>query len=108
LPLAQAYAWTAAIFVYELDASTFKRASDYFEGCSTRSAFSGLNLTNGYDANSGPICKILLSPVEQSAGCPTLCRGDHRARMAKGNYSIKSIENRLTLSIIYFRYLSRN
>jgi hypothetical protein len=26
LPLAQAYAWTAAILVYELDASSFQRA----------------------------------------------------------------------------------
>ena len=78
LPLAQAYAWTAAILVYELDASALKSASNYFDGCSTRFAYSGLHLTNGYDANSGPICKVLLSPVEQSAGCPALCRGDHR------------------------------
>jgi hypothetical protein len=108
LPLAQAYAWTAAILVYELDASAFKSASNYFEGRSTRFAYSGLDLTNGYDANSGPICKVLLSPVEQSAGCPALCRGDHRGTMAKECDSIKSVENRLTLRGIYFRYLSRN
>ena len=28
LPLAQAYAWTAAILVYELDAAPFQRASN--------------------------------------------------------------------------------
>jgi hypothetical protein len=72
LSLAQAYASTAAIFVYELDAGPFKSASNYFEGCSTRFAYSGLNLTNGYDAKSGPVCEVLLCPVEQSAGCPTL------------------------------------
>jgi hypothetical protein len=105
---AQAYTWTTAILVYELDASHFKGASNYFEGCSTRFAYSGLHLTNGYDANSGPICKVLLSPVEQSAGCPALCRGDHRWTMAKDGDSIKSVENRLTLGSFYFRYLSRN
>jgi hypothetical protein len=83
LPLAQAYAWTAAILVYEPDASALKSASNYFDGCSTRFAYSGLHLTNGYDANSGPICKVLLSPVEQSAGCPALCRGDHAERWQK-------------------------
>ena len=83
LPLAQAYAWTAAILVYELDASALKSASNYFNGCSTRFAYSGLHLTNGYDANFGPICKVLLSPVEQSAGCPALCRGDHAERWQK-------------------------
>jgi hypothetical protein len=108
LPLAQPHAWTAAILVYELDASTFKGASNYFKGRSTRFAYSGLNLTNGYDANSGPICEVLLSPVEQSAGCPTLCRGDHRATMAKEGHFIKSVENRLTAGGISFRYLSWN
>jgi hypothetical protein len=96
LPLAQAYPRTAAILVYELDASAFKSASNHFESCSARFAYPCLDLTNGYDTHSGPICKILLSPVKQSAGCPALCRRDHRGTMAKEGDSIKSVENRLT------------
>src|SRR5262245_40592850 len=67
-----------AVLIDEFDASALKSASNYFEGCSTRFAYSGLDMANGYDANTGTICKILLSPVEQAAGCPALCRGDHR------------------------------
>jgi hypothetical protein len=108
LPLAQAYAWTTAILVYELDASSFKSASNYIEGCSTRFAYSSLDLTNRYNANPRPTCKVLLSPVEQSPCCPALCRGDHRGTMAKGGDSIKSVENRLTIWVISFRYFDRN
>jgi len=72
LSLAQAHPWAAAILVYKLDASAFKSAFNYFKGCPTRFAYAGLHLTNGYDANSGLVCKVLLSPVEQSAGCSAL------------------------------------
>jgi hypothetical protein len=106
LPPVQAYTRTTAILVYELDASAFKSASNYLEGCSTRRTHAGLDLTNGYNPNPGPICKVLLSPVEQSACCPALCRIDHRGTMAKESDSLKSVENRLTGRHIYFRYFS--
>ena len=106
--LAQAYTRTTAILVYELDASALKSASNYFEGRFTRFTCSGFNLTNGYDADPGPTCKILLGPVEQSACCPALCRSDHRGTMAKESDSLKSVENRLTSCHIYLRYLNPN
>jgi len=107
LGLPQAYPWATAILVDKLDAGGLERSLDYFKSCSAGFGQSGLDLTNSHDANTGSICQLLLCPVEQSAGCPALCRGDHCRNLAKEADSIKSVENRLTALYIYFRLFHR-
>jgi hypothetical protein len=66
------HARASAILVDEFDTSGLKGKSYYFESCSTRVAHSGFDLTDSHNANSGPIGKVLLRPIEESAGCPAL------------------------------------
>jgi hypothetical protein len=96
LPLSQAHPRATAIVIDELDTCNFQGASDHFESCSTGLGYSRLHLTNSDNPNARAICKILLSPIEQSAGRPALRRGDHPGTMAKAADSIKSVEKRLT------------
>ena len=72
LTLSEPHARASAVFPNEFDASGFQSAPNYFQSCSTRCIQSALELTNGHDANSGSICKFLLCPVEEAAGCPAL------------------------------------
>jgi hypothetical protein len=78
--LPQAYAWPSAIPIDEFDARGLHGAFNYLEGCSTRSAQSCLDLTNGHDSDSGPVCELLLGPIEESASCPALRRSDHHLK----------------------------
>jgi hypothetical protein len=68
----QPHARASAVFLNEIDASGFQGVPNYFQSCSTRFIQSALELTNGHDANSGSICKLLLCPLEESAGRPAL------------------------------------
>jgi hypothetical protein len=72
LTLSEPHARASAVFLNEFDASGFQSAPNYFQRCSTRFIQSALELTNGHDADSGSICKLLLCPVKESAGCPAL------------------------------------
>jgi hypothetical protein len=72
LTFSESHARTSAIFPNEFDASGFQSPPNYFQSCSTRCIQFALELTNGHDANSGSICKFLLCPVEETAGCPAL------------------------------------
>ena len=72
------HARASTIPVDEFDTSGLKGTSDYFESCSTGVTYSRLKMTDSHNANSGAICEVLLCPIEKSAGCPALCRGDHR------------------------------
>jgi len=72
LTLSEPHARASAVFLNEFDASGLQGAPNYFQSCPTRFIQSALELTNGHDANSGSIRKLLLCPVEQSAGCSAL------------------------------------
>jgi hypothetical protein len=72
LTLSEPHARASTVLLNEFDPSGFQSAPNYFQSCSTRFIQSALELTNGHDANSGSIGKLLLCPVQESAGCPAL------------------------------------
>src|SRR6266516_2542003 len=72
LTLLEPHSRASAVFLNEFDAGGFQSAPNYLQSCSTRFIQSALELTDGHDANSSSICKLLLCPVEESAGCPAL------------------------------------
>ena len=68
----ESHAGASAVFLNEFDASGFQSSPNHFQSCSARFIQFALELTDGHDANPGSICKLLLCPVEESAGCPAL------------------------------------
>jgi hypothetical protein len=63
LALSEPHAGASAVLLYEFDASGFQSAAHYFQSCSTGFMQSALELSNGHDANSSSIGKLLLCPV---------------------------------------------
>ena len=72
MTLSEPHARASAVLLNEFDASGFQSAPNYFQSCSTRFIQSALEVTNGHDADSSSIGKLLLCPVEESARCPAL------------------------------------
>jgi hypothetical protein len=74
LPLAQPYAWTAAILVYELDARSFQRAPNgHVVGRRHRClVFGQFGSTNGGDTYCGFSGEIFGTPPEERPSSPQL------------------------------------
>ena len=77
LPLAQAYTWTAAVFVDELDAGGFKCTPYNFEGGSARLANASFELVHRYDAHARLFSQLLLTPGQEATRSPALFCGNH-------------------------------
>jgi len=72
LTFSEPYARASTVFLNEFDTGGFHSAPNYVQSCSAGFIQYPLELSNGHDANSGTICKLLLCPVEQSTGRPAL------------------------------------
>jgi hypothetical protein len=99
---------SASIFFDELDTRGFKGPLYNVKSGSTWFVCVRLKLAHCYDADSGFVCEVLLTPVEKPTRSPTLFRCDHSSRMRGMADSINSIENRLTSSHIYYNHLYCN
>lgn len=99
LSLSQTDTRSAAVLVDEFHAGGFERASNDIKRSAARLVCAGFELTNGHNANSGTSCKLLLAPIEESSGSPTLCCGDHSPGITQNIDSINSVEKRLTARI---------
>jgi hypothetical protein len=73
-PSTQANACSSAIFVNKFDAGAFECPLNHVQCRAARLVPTRLQLPNSYDANTGGIGEILLSPGEQAARCPALRR----------------------------------
>ena len=83
LGLLKTNAGSAAIFVNEFHARSFKASSHNLKRCVTGLMRAGLELTNGHNTNSGLVCEFLLAPIEQTTGSSTLCSRNHHLKLHK-------------------------
>jgi hypothetical protein len=96
LGLPKTNAGSAAIFVNEFHACSFKASPHNLKRCVTGLMRASLELTNGHNTDSGLVCEFLLTPIEQAAGSSTLCGRHHHPRIAQANDFNNSVGKRLT------------
>jgi hypothetical protein len=74
----------ATIFIRsgEEDAVGLKGAANNLESGLAGPPPSGLEVPDRHDAHAGHEGKVVLAPVKQASGGPTLCGGDHDAAIA--------------------------
>lgn len=93
-----------SVFIYEFDTCYFKGSSYHFKSGSPGFTRHPFKLSYRYNANASPVGEVLLRPVEQATGCPTLGGCDHAQHNKLPVNSIKTIENQLTPDYIFYRY----
>jgi hypothetical protein len=76
----KSHALAGPISFDELDAARFKRLSEHYKGRVARLRAFTLKHTNGGYPDAGGIGELLLSPVKQAPGRPTLGRCNQRSR----------------------------
>jgi hypothetical protein len=77
LTLPQPDTRAATILVDEFDAGLFESLPDDGQRRAARFGSTRLYLSNGYNADAGMICEILLTPIKEASRCPALLGGDH-------------------------------
>jgi hypothetical protein len=73
----QAEACSTIAGIKEFDAGSFESLFHDLKGGAPGLVHTSLELSHSNDPDSRPFCQVLLTPVEESAGCPALCGSDH-------------------------------
>jgi hypothetical protein len=82
LTLSQADAWSAPVFVDEVDPGGLECAPYYFERGATGFADSRFKLVHRHDANASFLSQIKLAPCQKTSSGPTLLGCDHKYQIA--------------------------
>jgi hypothetical protein len=73
----QAEARSTIAGIKEFNAGSFESSFHDLKGGAPRLVHTSLELSDSNDPDSRSICQVLLTPVEEPAGCPALCGIDH-------------------------------